>query len=134
MHDVLADGRAALSGAECGVIRSPMSVWRVRSIPHCQASALCVRLVSCSSCTVHAAPERITLDNDPECTAQVRDAWAYYHEVARDFVDSGRPMQNGSLERYNGTFRDERLSVHWIRSLADTWRIIEDGKVSDNAE
>ena len=33
-------------------------------------------------------------------------------------------MQNGYLESFNGTFRDECLNVHWFRSLADARQII----------
>ena len=62
------------------------------------------------------------------------DAWAYAHHVTLDFIDPGKPMQNGYLESFNGKFRDECLNAHWFRSLADARRIIEDWRVSYNTE
>jgi putative transposase len=82
----------------------------------------------------HGAPKRITLDNGPECTRQVLDVWAYEHNVALDFIDPGRPMQNGYLESVTGKFRDECLNVHWFRSLADARRLAGEWRESSNTE
>jgi putative transposase len=43
----------------------------------------------------HGAPKRITLDNGPEFSGQVLDAWASQQGVTLDFIDPGKPMQNG---------------------------------------
>ena len=32
-------------------------------------------------------------------------------------IDSGRPLQNGHLESFNGRFRDECLNANWFRNL-----------------
>jgi len=31
-------------------------------------------------------------------------------------IDPGKPWQNGAVERFNGKFRDECLSLEWFRS------------------
>lgn len=68
------------------------------------------------------------LDNGPESAGQALDAWAYRHGVRLDFIDPGKPMQNGFLESFNGKFRDECLNQHWFgsltqaRSIIATWR------------
>lgn len=72
----------------------------------------------------HGIPKRITVDNGPEFTGQVLDAWAYAHGVELDFIDPGKPMQNGHLESFNGKFRDECLNAHWFLNLEDARRII----------
>lgn len=82
----------------------------------------------------HGTPKRITLDNGPEFTGQVLDAWAYEHGVQLDFIDPGRPMQNGYLESFNGKFRDECLNVHWFRTLADARWTISTWKECYNTE
>jgi putative transposase len=41
-------------------------------------------------------------------------------------------MQNGYLERFTGTFRDDCLTIHWVRSVADARRTIEDCRQSSN--
>jgi putative transposase len=70
----------------------------------------------------------------PEFTGQQLDAWAYQHGITQDFIDPGKPMQNGYLESFNGKFRDECLNLHWFRSLADAREIIEDWRESYNTE
>ncbi len=72
----------------------------------------------------YGAPKRITLDNGPEFTGQALDAWAYRHGVILDFIDPGKPTQNGYMESFNGKFRDECLNLHWFRDLEDARRII----------
>jgi len=37
---------------------------------------------------------------------------------------TGKPTQNAYLENFNGEFRDECLSEHWFRSLAEAREII----------
>jgi|GEM_PF-3929648 len=44
----------------------------------------------------------------------------------------GKPMQNGSIESFNGRFRDECLDPHWFRSLDEARRIIERWRVAYN--
>jgi putative transposase len=38
--------------------------------------------------------------------------WAADSNVELHFIDPGRPMQNGSVESFNGRFRDELLNEH----------------------
>jgi putative transposase len=82
----------------------------------------------------HGAPKRITLDNGPEFTGKALDAWADEQGGTLDFIDPGKPMHNGSLESFNGKFRDECLNRHGFRSLADAREIIEDWRESYKTE
>jgi putative transposase len=68
-------------------------------------------------CAVHGRPATITMDNGPEFVGLALDAWAYKEGVQLDFIDPGKPMQNGHLERFNGKFRDECLNQHWFIDL-----------------
>ncbi len=72
----------------------------------------------------YGAPKQITVDNGPEFTGQALDAWAYRNGVQLDFIDPGKPMQNGYQESFNGKFRDECLNLHWFMNLDDARRII----------
>jgi len=72
----------------------------------------------------YGAPKQITVDNGPEFTGQALDAWAYRNGVQLDFIDPGKPMQNGHQESFNGKFRDECLNLHWFLNLGDAHRII----------
>jgi putative transposase len=82
----------------------------------------------------HGVPKRMTVDNGPEFAGQVLDAWAYRHGVHLDFIDPGKPMQNGFLESFNGKFRDECLNQHWFVSLAQARQISAAWKEEDNTQ
>ena len=76
-------------------------------------------------CAQHGRPALIRVDNGPEFAGQALDAWAYQQGVRLDFIDPGKPMQNGYLESFNGKFRDECLNQHWFLNLDDARRLIE---------
>ncbi len=120
-QDVLANGRAFrtlnivdLCTRECLAIEVDTS------LPGARVARVLDRL-----CERHGRPTTIRVDNGPEFAGQVLDPWAYQHGVRLDFIEPGRPMQNGHLESFNGKFRDECLNQHWFLSLADARRLIE---------
>ena len=47
------------------------------------------------------------------------------HGVKLFFIDPGKPMQNGSIESFNGRFREECLDQHLFGDLDDAREIIE---------
>ena len=49
-------------------------------------------------------PESIVQDNDPGLTSRVLDQWAYEHGVQLRFIDPGKPVQDGFIERASGRF------------------------------
>ncbi len=59
----------------------------------------------------------IVTDNGPEFTGRALDRWASRHGVRLHFIEPGKPMQNGFIESFNGTFRDECLSASWFTDL-----------------
>ena len=73
-------------------------------------------------------PERIITDNGPEFTSRAMLTWSRSRGVEIDYIQPGKPMQNGYIESFNGRLRDECLNLHWFRSLRDiqhelnTWR------------
>jgi putative transposase len=80
----------------------------------------------------HGLPEAITVDNGPEFTSRAMIRWARERAVQLDFIDPGRPMQNGHVESFNGKFRDECLSQTWFVDLADAAATIEAWRVDYN--
>jgi len=65
------------------------------------------------------APRRIYCDNGSEFTSQILDLWAYHNKVTMEFSRPGKPTDNGHIESFNGSLRDECLNAHWFSSLAD---------------
>jgi putative transposase len=60
------------------------------------------------------------------------DRWAYEHRVRLFFIDPGKPMQNGSIESFNGRFREECLDSSWFTSLPEARRVIEAWRLDYN--
>jgi putative transposase len=82
----------------------------------------------------HRAPKQITIDNGPEFAGQALDASAYANSVSLDFIEPGKPSQNGHLESFNGKFHDECLNVHGFASLTHARNIIHTWKEAYNHE
>ena len=72
-------------------------------------------------------PESLRVDNDPEFIAQVMQDWCDKHQIKLMFIQKGKPHQNGYIERFNRTFRDEVLDVfafenlHQAKSYSQAW-------------
>ena len=79
-------------------------------------------------------PGQIRTDNGPEFTGNALEAWAYARGVKLDPIEPGKPSQNGYIESFNGTLRNECLNEHWFISMADARQIIEEWRVDYNEE
>jgi putative transposase len=77
-------------------------------------------------------PDMLVVDNGPELRGRDLDRWAHEHGVRLFFIDPGKPMQNGSIESFNGRFREECLDQCWFTSLAEARRIIEAWRLDYN--
>ena len=64
----------------------------------------------------------ITVDNGTEFASKAMDLWAYKNGVHLDFIRPGKPVENGSIESFNGKLRDECLNVEVFFTLADARR------------
>jgi putative transposase len=120
VRDTLADGRVfrTLTVAddynhECLAIEADSS------LPGARVVRVMERLVQ-----EHGKPMLIRTDNGPEFAGRALDQWAFENGVRLEFIQPGRPMQNGYIESFNGRFRDECRNENWFLSLADAKRII----------
>ena len=77
-------------------------------------------------------PVRIQVDNGPEFTSKVLDAWAHRHQVRLGFIRPGKPVENAHIESFNGRLRDECLNQHSFRNLAEARSLIEEWRQDDN--
>lgn len=77
-------------------------------------------------------PAVMITDNGSEFTSRAFDAWAYARGVKIDYIQPGKPMQNGFVESFNGSLRDECLNLHWFLTLRDAREKIENWRVDYN--
>ena len=61
----------------------------------------------------------IRVDNGPEFISQKLDYWCKDNKVQLIFIQPGKPMQNGYVERLNGSIRKELLNAFVFRSLSE---------------
>jgi putative transposase len=62
-------------------------------------------------------PEQLRVDNGPEFIAQAMEDWCKANGIALLFIQKGKPHQNGYIERFNRTYRDEVLNVFAFEEL-----------------
>ncbi|CBA15193.1 putative isxcc1 transposase orfb (fragment) protein [Xanthomonas albilineans GPE PC73] len=55
----------------------------------------------------------------PEFVALALAEWAERQGIALDFIEPGRPMQNGFIERFDGSYRRGVLDMHIFRTLSE---------------
>ena len=71
-------------------------------------------------------PERLRVDNGPEFIAQALQDWCG-KEIELVFIEKGKPQQNGYIERFNRTYREEVLdafafdNLNQARLLTQAW-------------
>lgn len=62
-------------------------------------------------------PKTIRLDNGPEYSGHVLEAWAGRRGIILQFIQPGRPQQNGFVERFNRTVRYDWMNQHIFDSI-----------------
>jgi putative transposase len=64
-------------------------------------------------------PQQLRLDNGPEFVSAAIADWAEQRGVELSFIQPGKPMQNGFIERFNGSYRREVLDLYVFRTLTE---------------
>ena len=62
-------------------------------------------------------PKQIRVDNGPEFTSSEFTEWAKQHDIYVDFIKAGSPYQNGYIERFNRTYREDVLDLYLFSNL-----------------
>jgi putative transposase len=70
-------------------------------------------------------PKMIRVDNGPEFISHALDEWCRKHNVTLVYIQPGKPMQNGYVERCNGSVRKELLNANVFYTLDEVRQHIE---------
>ena len=62
-------------------------------------------------------PEQIRVDNGPEFTSKVFINWCNKNEISIKYIQPGKPMQNGYIERFNRLYREAVLDAYLFFDL-----------------
>ncbi len=79
-------------------------------------------------------PKTIVSDNGTEFTSMAILKWCQEKEIHWHYIAPGKPMQNGLVESFNGSFRDECLNETLFSSLAQARHEIKAWKDDYNTE
>ncbi len=64
-------------------------------------------------------PEMIRVDNGTEFRSDAFAAWAKKNHILLNFTQPGKPAQNGFIERFNRTYREDILDMNLFSSLQE---------------
>ena len=79
-------------------------------------------------------PELIRVDNGTEFTSSTFKEWAADHHILVQYIQPGKPAQNGFIERFNRTFREDVLDMNLFGSLREVKAIARDWLTMYNQE
>jgi len=130
VHDYLADGRRIRTlNVIDAYTRECLAIEVDTSLP----SARVIRVLD-ALIWQYGLPEALRIDNGPEFISMALDRWAFRHGVKLDFIQPGKPTQNGHVESFNGHFRNECLAQAHFPTLARARVEIELWRVEYNCE
>ena len=73
-------------------------------------------------------PRYIRTDNGPEFTSKDYKEWCKSNNITPVYAEPGKPNQNGYIERFNRTFREDILdaylftSIHQFNIISEKWK------------
>ena len=83
---------------------------------------------------IYGYPDKIRCDNGSEFTSHYFKAWADKHEIRIDYIEPGSPYQNGFIERFNRTYREEVLDQYLFKNLTEVQNLTADWLAQYNDE
>ena len=114
VHDQMANGR------RFRVLNIVDDVTRecLAAIPDTSLSGVRVARELSTLIARHGKPGMIVSDNGTEFTSKAVLVWAGVYKIDWQYIEPGKPMQNGFCESFNGRMRDECLNETLFFGLA----------------
>lgn len=77
-------------------------------------------------------PKRFLSDNGTEFTSNAVLSWTQDKKTCWEYIDPGKPYQNGTNESFNGRLRDECLNENWFSNIHHARAVVEDWRKDYN--
>lgn len=71
-------------------------------------------------------PKTLRCDNGPEFTSHELELWCQEKGIQLQFIQPGKPMQNGYVERFNRLYREAVLDAYWFFNLEQVKQLTEE--------
>jgi putative transposase len=75
-------------------------------------------------------PKAIRVDNGPEFISSALSEWCMEKGIKLIYIQPGKPMQNGYIERFNRSYREDVLDANLFESIAQA-RLLSDEFMED---
>lgn len=103
--------------------RESLAAWCDYSIPGEKVVEVLKSIIS-----ERGRPDQIRVDNGPEFRGKIFANWCQAEGITIKYIQPGKPMQNGYIERLNRTYREDVLDAYMfetleeVRMLSDEWQ------------
>lgn len=115
MNDSLWDGkRYRLLNVIDDYNREVLAVEADTSLPALRVTRVLEKLIF-----ERGTPDMIRVDNGPEFISDKLDNWCKDQNIQLVFIQPGKPMQNGFVERLNGSLRKELLNAYVFKTISE---------------
>ena len=74
----------------------------------------------------NGVPLKIRVDNGPEFCSKEFTEWCASNEIIIQYIQPGKPMQNGYVERFNRTYRQDILDAYLFENINQVTEISEE--------
>lgn len=119
MSDALTDGcRFRTFNVIDDYNRECLGIKAATSLPSCRVTSILDRIA-----LMRGYPLEIRVDNGPEFISKTFKQWAEGHGIYLHHIEPGKPAQNGYIERFNRTYREEILDLHLFDSIQEVQAI-----------
>jgi len=78
----------------------------------------------------YGKPKAIRTDNGPEFISEEYRDWCKRQGINNIYSNPGKPMENGYIERFNRTFREEILDAYLFSSITQ-FNVLAEKKIND---
>ena len=130
MSDSLVDGRKfRLLNIMDDFNRESLAIEVDTSLPSLRVIRVLEKLID-----QRGAPSNIRCDNGPEFISHKLEEWCSNKKITIQFIQPGKPMQNGYIERKNGSLRRELLNAYLFNSLSEVRWLSEEWRIDYNTE